>query len=62
MTLLDIWIGHESLGFYQDGQLSAENSMVVVSSHTMLSAYGDLDGIAVRRDICVNYRSIFECS
>ena len=33
-----------------------------VGSHTMPWACGDLDGIAVRRDVCVNYRLTFECS
>ena len=33
-----------------------------VGSHTTPWACGDLDGIAVRRDVCVNYRLTFECS
>ena len=62
-TFLDVcWVGHDWLGYSRDGQLSAENPMVVVNLHTMPWACGDLDGIAVRRYICVNYRSIFECS
>ena len=62
-TFLDVcWVGHEWLGYFQDGQLSTENPMVVVSLHTTPWACGDLDGIAARRDIRVNYRSIFECS
>ena len=61
-TFLDVcWVGHEWLGYFQDGQLSTENPMVVVNLHTIPWACGDLDGITAR-DIRVNYRSIFECS
>ena len=61
MTFLDVClVGHESLGYSQGGQLTTQNPMVVLGSHTTPWACGNLDGNKVRRDICVNYRSTFE--
>ena len=63
MTFLDVClVGHESLGYSQGGQLTTENPMVVVNSHKTPWDCGNLDGIEVRGDICVNYRSTFDFS
>ena len=62
-TFLDVcYVRHETLDFFHGGQLSTENTMVVVSLHITPWACGDLDDIMARRDICVNYHLTFECS